>query len=194
MVPYLLFIHNQGNQETNRNLSNTVPITQLFKMPVDNVSLALLSNSGRLYSLYLSGVTITIPATMQMLANVCTVKGTPEQAVRAAITMIGSLLVYEKHYRPLLPPSPERGSISEAQMTSPIRYTPPISEDATLVFVDLKFGLFNLLQSTIHFHSENKNEDYCELLLWNLGILYLEESVVLSIKYYNFFCTIQDYN
>ena len=150
-------------------------------MPVNNVSLALLSNSPRLYSLYLTGVTITIPASLNMLLNVCSMKGAPEAAVRAAITMIGSLLVYEKHYRQLLPAS--IGKQSASDISCSISYNPLVSEDATAVFVNLKFELFNSIRNSLQFHSENKNEDYCELLLWNLGILNLEESEVPYIKY-----------
>jgi hypothetical protein len=97
--------------------------------------------------------------------------------------MIGSLLVYEKHYRPLLPIIQEKESTQEGEVAaSTIIYNPQISDDASSVFKNLKFGLFNLIQTSLQFHSDTKNEDYCELLLWNLGILYLEESVVPSVK------------
>ena len=108
---------------------------------------------------------------MRFLKSVTGMKGPPELAIRASFSILASLVALEKHYRPLLGTT-QRSPLSE---TTIINYNPPNLCETRQVFIDLKYGLFNILSSSLKFHSENRNEDYCEILIWNLAVLYLEE-------------------
>ncbi|KAJ3373261.1 Ral GTPase-activating protein subunit alpha-2 [Kappamyces sp. JEL0680] len=148
--------------------------TLIFKSlsePLGLVAFSLLSNISRLFSLCLPGATCLIPTMLKCIDQISTMKGVPEQAVRASIGLHGSLIAYEKHYRALIK-YPQRDDIGEDEI---IAYNPPATAKGPEVFRDLKFGIFNNLKKMLQFHIEQDNEDYCELILWTLSVFYIEE-------------------
>ena len=145
-------------------------ILRSSKQPLDHISHELISSSSKLFTLGLPGSIAVIPSIVKICAELS--KNAPESFVRASITLLGSLIPYEKQFRAQLV-YPDRNTSKDAA----IKYNPGTGYTPKDNLLDLKYGIFESLTSMLKFHVDNKNDDYCELILWNLSILYLEASL-----------------
>ncbi|KAJ3269501.1 Ral GTPase-activating protein subunit alpha-2 [Terramyces sp. JEL0728] len=93
----------------------------------------------------------------------------PDVVLRSVFAILGSLLTYEKHYHNALP---------EVQFEDRdnIVYAPPADSCPPHSIVNLKFGLFTVLQKFLIKQQQLKNYDYCEMILSLFGIFLFEET------------------
>jgi hypothetical protein len=139
----------------------------------DYIRYTVLQNNVKVYSLGLPGITITIPAMIETCSKLSLLVDIPPIVVKSMITILGSLIVYEKMYHRELK-TPYVGMEEGEQI---IQYNPPHDVKGAAVFEHLKYGLRDIFQNTLSLHLKEKNYDFCEMVLWNFSIMLIEEFI-----------------
>ncbi|KAJ3313951.1 Ral GTPase-activating protein subunit alpha-2 [Boothiomyces sp. JEL0838] len=138
-------------------------------LPMDDVIFAILTNSTKFFTLGLPGSSITIPTFIKCCYMVALLEEVPDIVLRSVFAILGSLLTYEKHYQKSLP------NLLEDDRES-IVYSPNAQATPPHSIVNLKFGVFLVLQKFLLKHQQLKNFDYCEIILNHLGVFLMEEA------------------
>lgn len=128
----------------------------------DLVIHSLLTNSDNIFSLNLPGSTLLVPVYMKCIAAQIA-KECPPHVISSILTILSALIPLEARYG-----SDDWGETEAVYDTTK-------SQSGTLIFANLKLGLFKLLESLLQTQLTKQNYTSCQSVLWELGNLIFYE-------------------